>query len=346
MVVVSLAVGTTAGWFLHQATPALYKGGVLYQSNAPFTYIDPLLACDIGSEEAFPEFAPLKSQLSDLITQKISAGDAQKISVYVRSLRSGRWLEINPSSTYAPASLLKVFVMMAYYREADDADDPSILNRTITLEATATSSQEDPGEAIPHLQTGASYTVQQLITQMIKYSDNDALNTLVNNFDPKTLTAFQSIFADLSIPSPITQNESAFNFMSVDNYALIFRVLYGSTYLSSRYSEQALNLLAQAQYKEGIVAGVPANLKVAHKFGVTTVPATATSPAANELHDCGIVYYPNNHPYLVCVMTEGNDFGQLQQTIKDVSATTYTWLSNYYDHLPSSVATTTAVVRA
>jgi beta-lactamase class A len=338
-----LLVGTGAGWFAHQVSPLLYKGGVQYQSNAPFTYIDPLLACDIGSQEAFPEFAPLKSQLTSLVNKKIAAGDAQKISIYARSLRSARWFEINPSNTYAPASLLKVFVMMAYFKEADDADSPSLLQKRLLLEATATSSQEDPGEAIPHLTTGASYTIEELILQMIKYSDNDALNTLVDNFDPNTLSAFQAIFADLNIPSPVAQSEGSFNFMTVDNYALVFRVLFGSTYLSDRYSEQALGLLAQAHYKAGLAAGVPATLQVAHKFGVTTLPATAATPSTNELHDCGIVYYPNNHPYLLCVMTEGNDFAKLQQTLKDVSAVSYAWLSNYYNHLPG--ATTSTAVR-
>lgn len=334
---VCVCAGIAGGWYLHQATPSMYKGGVLYQSNAPFTYIDPLFACDVGSQEAFPEFAPLKSQLTDLINKKIAAGDAQAISVYARSLRSGRWIEINPGQTYAPASQLKVFVMMAYYREADDTDNPDLLNKKIIFEASASSTQDNPGQIIPHLVGGQAYAIQQVINQMIIYSDNDALNTLVDNFDSQTLVAFNSIFANLNIPSPVTQSESALNFMTVDNYAMIFRVLFGSTYLPTRYSEQALGLLARAQYKDGIVAGVPGNLKVAHKFGVTTVlsttTGTGTNTASNELHDCGIVYYPNNHPYLLCVMTEGQDFGKLQQSIQDISKTTYAWLSNYYDSL-------------
>jgi beta-lactamase class A len=175
---------------------------------------------------------------------------------------------------------------------------------------------------------------------MIIYSDNDALNTLVDNFDPETLNDFQGIFTDLNIPSPVTQSENSLNFMTVTDYSLVFRVLFSSTYLSNRYSEQAIALLAKAQYKAGIVAGVPSNFTVAHKFGVTTVPATANTLALNELHDCGIVYYPN-HPYLLCVMTEGNNFGQLQQTIKDISGASYSWLDTFYKNLPSSTASTT-----
>lgn len=344
LILVSLSVGTALGWYGNATSPALYKGGILRQSNTAFTYIGPLLACDIGSQEAFPEFAPLKSQLTDLINKKIAEGDAQHASVYLRSMRSARWFEINPSNTYAPASLLKVFVMMAYYKEADDSDNPGLLDKQITFEGSADPAADDPGQIIPHLTNGQTYSISRIIKQMIVYSDNDSLNTLVDNFDPHTLVAFQNIFSDLNIPSPVTQNESSLDFMTVDNYALVFRVLYGSTYLSNRYSEQALALLTQAQYKNGIVSGVPASMVVAHKFGVTTLPATTGRASVKELHDCGIVYYPQDHPYLLCIMTEGQDFARLQQSLKDISATTYSWLSDFYAHLPSAT-TTTSVVR-
>ncbi len=343
IVLLSLAIGGTGGWYLHQTTPALYKGATVRQSNTPYRYISPLLACDIGTQDAFPEFTPLKAQLEALVAQKTKAGDAQRISIYVRSLRSSRWFEINPNATYAPASLLKVFVMMAYYKEADDADSPQLLDKQITFEGSVNPATNTPGEEIPHLTNGQSYSVNRIIKQMIAYSDNDALNTLVDNFDPKTLTAFQNIFFDLNIPSPVSQSEGSLNFMTVDNYSLIFRVLYGATYLSNRYSEQAMALLAEAQYKDGIAAGVPAALTVAHKFGVTTVPAAATGGTSSELHDCGIVYYPNNHQYLLCVMTEGTDFAKLQKAIKDISAVSYAWLDNYYTHLPIAATTTPSV---
>jgi beta-lactamase class A len=321
----SLLAGVAIGWQLHQASPALYKGGLLRQSGAAFTYISPLLACDVGSPEAFPEFAPLRSQLSKLIDAKINTREADSISVYIRSMRSARWFDINGTTTYAPASLLKVFVMMAYLKEADVTDNPGLLNSYITFKASGLAEQDTPGEAIPHLVHGRAYTIRQVIEQMIRYSDNDALDTLVDNFDPQTLDAFQAIFTDLSLPSPVKQKEGSLNFMTVDNYAMVFRVLYGSTYLSHKYSEEALTLLAKAQYKDGIVAGVPAGFTVAHKFGVTTIPQTGE----HQLHDCGVVYYPD-HPYLMCVMTKGKDFAKLQEAIKEISKESYAWFDQYY----------------
>jgi hypothetical protein len=42
----------------------------------------------------------------------------------------------------------------------------------------------------------------------------------------------------------------------------------------------------------------------------------------NQLHDCGIIYYPGN-PYLLCVMTRGTDWSALEKTIQTISAMTY-----------------------
>ena len=41
-----------------------------------------------------------------------------------------------------------------------------------------------------------------------------------------------------------------------------------------------------------------------------------------QLHDCGIIYYPGN-PYLLCVMTRGDSFGELSSTIRDISDIIY-----------------------
>ena len=169
---------------------------------------------------------------------------------------------------------------------------------------------------------GAHYSVGQLIEQMISYSDNEAFYTLADHFDTNTNKYFELIFKDLNIPSPVGRNEKSLYAMSVGDYSLPFRVLYGSTYLSERYSERALALLSRSHFREGIVAGVPASVKVAHKFGVINAPMQDGSITPNELHDCGIVYN-ESAPYFLCIMTEGKDLRPLRETIQGVSDIVY-----------------------
>ncbi len=82
-------------------------------------------------------------------------------------------------------------------------------------------------------------------------------------------------------------------------------------------SAKALTYLVNSEFKEGIAGGVPSEIKVAHKFGERTLSADL-----KHLHDCGIVYYPDN-PYILCVMTRGNNYQELSNIIKTISKMTY-----------------------
>ena len=90
-----LLVGGIIGWFipspLAQQQIVSYRGALLREDDSGYQLIAPLLACDIGSAQAFPEFAPLKNTLSSLVGQKIQTGEAQSISIYLRSLKGARW---------------------------------------------------------------------------------------------------------------------------------------------------------------------------------------------------------------------------------------------------------------
>lgn len=336
-----LLVGAAAGWFGHAWVPTpMYRGSVISDNNSGYSLIDPVLAFDVGPQEAFPELNPIKQSLQNVISSEINTGQVQDVSIYFRLLKSSKWFDINPSDTYAPASLLKVFIMTSYYKENEDY--PGVLDKQLVYQGSPTPADDDPGEVIPHLTNGKLYAVRDIIKQMIIYSDNDAFNTLVDNFDAHTLEAFNGIFTDLNIPSPETQSESDLQFMTVSSYATIFRVLFSATYLSQKDSETALALLADAQYKDGIVAGVPAGITVAHKFGVRSIPASGNTPAASELHDCGIIYYPN-HPYLLCVMTQGSNFAALQDDLQQLSKTAYKAIDVYYANRPTTTSATTSL---
>ena len=88
--------------------------------------------------------------------------------------------------------------------------------------------------------------------------------------------------------------------------------------MSPARSEEALDLLTKSEFKDGLVAGVPPGVTVAHKFG----ERGAEGERMRQLHDCGIVYCPRS-PYVLCVMTRGEDFQQLIGTTEDISRLVY-----------------------
>jgi beta-lactamase class A len=95
-------------------------------------------------------------------------------------------------------------------------------------------------------------------------------------------------------------------------------------------SNQALALLSRADFNYGIKQAIPSSIEVAEKFGERSVIDSRSGRVfSRELHDCGLVYYPD-HPYLLCVMTEGPDFNELLATIREISAAAY----NFVDGTP------------
>lgn len=60
------------------------------------------------------------------------------------------------------------------------------------------------------------------------------------------------------------------------------------------------------------------------RFERITINKNNPNPITKELHDCGIIYYPER-PYLLCVMTEGNDLNELAGVIQNISKTVYEW---------------------
>jgi beta-lactamase class A len=148
---------------------------------------------------------------------------------------------------------------------------------------------------------------------MIVGSDNVALRLLEDNIDNQKI---DQVTLDLGITTATVATPT--DFMDVAEYSTLFRVLYYSTYLNKDYSEKALELLSKAEFKQGLVDSLPKNITVAHKFGEREV-----GDGTHQLHDCGIVYYPNS-PYLLCVMTKGPSFDDLAKTIQQISDKIYT----------------------
>jgi beta-lactamase class A len=204
--------------------------------------------------------------------------------------------------------------MVAYLKQSEK--DPSILTKEFVYQPDLKAGLEKiPFDDPSNLVVGGTYSVDELIKKMIIDSDNGAKNLLLSNLDTKYLL---QIYSELNLKTPDLENSYQ---ISPKAYSLFIRILYNATYLSAANSEKALSILSKATFKDGLVAGVPAGTVVAHKYGEY---ADTTNYNINfvELHDCGIVYTPQN-PYLLCVMTRGKDIKNLQNEIGAISKIVY-----------------------
>ncbi|MEP7169670.1 MAG: serine hydrolase [Bacteroidota bacterium] len=269
-----------------------------------YQFTHPLLLADKMEESK--DLSGLKNEVAQMIRQWKEAGQITAASVYVRSLNDGNWIDINPDETFNPGSLIKVPIMMTYLREAEK--NPALLNKKLTL---------DPSVKVP-LQTftgdrivaGKAYSIKELLYYMIAKSDNYATFLLNNNVN---IPEFQKLFTDVGMEKP---DVHSLDFrITAFNYSKFLRMLYNSTYLNNEDAEFALTLLTKSDFADGMLKQIPAQIKVAHKFGEWGTPKDGSN---HQLHESGIIYC-NDSPMLLTVMTKGTDVKMLPHVISEIS---------------------------
>ena len=285
-----------------------------------YHFIHPLLA--MQDKKEFLENKEFESKLLAVIQDFHSQDSTTSASVYFRDPELGRWFGIDEYEKFSPASLYKVIVMIAYLKQAES--DPQVLSQQIEFSSPSLLGDSPDTPPAERIKANTPYTVNSLFPLMIIYSDNNALNLLDGNLNPNSL---KEVYTDLGFPVPDVKDRG--DTMTAKAYALILRVLYNATYLNRPHSEEVLNLLSKSTFTDGLVAGVSPGTVVAHKFGYRLLGNSAPGTPSQELHDCGIIYYPG-HPYILCVMTKGNDHKNLRKLIRNISRATYEEVSRQY----------------
>jgi beta-lactamase class A len=301
------------------AQDLIFGGQLRDQGSSPL--IKPLLLCGVNSLEA-DDYKPLQKKIKEAVDNKLQQAQAKKISVYFRDLDTGRWAGVNENELYAPASMYKVPIMIAYYKLAEI--HPEILQQKILYDGAFDYNQQETLKPKETIQAGKEYAIDDLIKFMIVYSDNNAATLLDQHLDHDLLS---NLYAKLEIPLPPQTGDV--DFLSAKIYSRFLRILYNATYLNEEISQKVLELLSQGDFPQGIRSGAPSNVVVAEKFGERLVRSDNGSIQERELHDCGIVYYPS-HPYAVCVMTSGNDLNNLEGVISDISRLLYQEVDRQY----------------
>jgi hypothetical protein len=281
------------------------------EDSADYKFINPLLfVADVRNVES-PKYKNLEKSVENYITEAKKQGQAKNISFFFRDLNQAGWTGVGQEDLYNPGSMLKVSVLIAYFKIADEKDS-STLSSLAYYRPT-----NDPGQNYkPHYKLKPGYyTLKELLTQMIVESDNDALHILNDLHIDEIL----KIYKDLRLPDPLNEQTEL---ISPREYSRLFRVLYNVGYISNKYSEEALRILSQTGFKDGLVAGVSSStISIAHKFGESTTIVNGEIED-KQLHDCGNVYYPGK-PYFICIMTKGSDFPTLSKIISDISKITF-----------------------
>jgi beta-lactamase class A len=315
LMVISISLGIGLGLCLNTTPKEPDTSEQVRLGAGVFT--NPLLECEVAKDAINSPKVYFDTELKTMIKKINDENKPTDISLYYRDLNNGPVISINDDEFFMPASLLKVPVMMSYFKHAEK--DPSILLKKIVF--TENKSVEFTPNFLPEktLEMNHVYTVEELIDRMITYSDNQALALLWPGI---SMDEYVDLYKALGVDPRVVTDPS--HGISVKEYSRFFRILYNSSYISHDYSEKALETLSKSTFDDGIKKYIPNNIKVAGKFGERDL-----GDGMRQLHECAIVYYPN-HPYLLCIMTKGTDQKVLANTISEISRFIFTKINNQY----------------
>lgn len=287
-----------------------------------YKYISPLLVCNTGFNFQGLISSQFEKSLNDYYQKALNDETIFVSSVYYRDLQSGEEIEINPEEKYYPASLRKVPLLIALFKIVENNLD--YLDKTrVRLSGLDQNLQQEiiPADvALP----GKEYTLHQLAEKMIINSDNNSASALTSLVGVETVVV---LFEKLKVPFVVFNSD----YLAVDNrdfitahdYSIFLRVLYNATYLNTSASEKVIELMVKSKYENGLRAGVPSHVEVAHKFGLLSEKDDSGLVGVRQLHDCGIVYHPKR-PYLLCVMTKSRaPIEKIEIYLKGISELVY-----------------------
>jgi len=263
-----------------------------------------------SSKHFIVNFQPLKTEIQDIQNQY-----PQKTYIYFLYLNSGVSIGLNEHDDFTAASTVKVPLAMAVLRAVEEGK----MQLTDTYSLTSADLDDRYGN-LYQAGVDATFTTDQLLKIMLENSDNTAMNALF------------SMMANIGISSPLTDVYQSFGwvfdvgvtptFNEIDAKTLstMFVALYNATYLNVDHSEEILNYLDQSSFDDKIVSGVPVNISVAHKIGISEPDQTFS--------DCGIVYASNRN-YLLCVASAGAPEDQATQFVSSVSKAIYDYVISH-----------------
>ena len=162
-------LGAGIGWLM--ARPAAIKCAADYQ------WLNQALDCESKPVISKKLYLTFKNKLADQINVWKREGKTEEVAVFFRDLENGPTFGINDREKFIPASLLKMPLMLAYFKLAED--EPSLLAQKLVYNSASLALdriQTISSEKI--LELDKPYTIDELIFRMAAYSDNRAYNLL------------------------------------------------------------------------------------------------------------------------------------------------------------------------
>lgn len=221
-------------------------------------------------------------------------------------------VEINADKSFVAASTAKVPILLTLYKKIEQGD----ITKSQMLTVTAADKATGTGYFIS-LSNGSKKSVIQTAEAMIKASDNTATNMIIRRLGDGNYTNGRKVIQSFADELGATGTNMTTNDITARDLALYFQKLHRYETTTAELSEEMLTLLTQDEkmddtFKTRLVAGVPEDVRVAHKIGSQT----------GSITDAGIIYLPRKN-YLVVVNVTNGGWLEADAKIAHISKVIY-----------------------
>jgi len=253
----------------------------------------------------------------------VVAASGAEVGVYYRSLGpGGDSVTVGADVRMHAASTMKVPVMMRLY--LDEAEGLRALDDSVEITRTFRSivdgtpfdlPAESDSDTTFYGRVGERVPLRELVDRMITWSSNLATNIVIQEADPRRVTAMlRELGADSMEVLRGVEDLKAFEAgLSNTTTARDLGVVMAEVASGARFSEHArqemLATLERQHFRENIPAGLPPGTRVANKTGSIT----------GHNHDAAVVFPADAPPYVLAVMVRGLEGDAAAALIAEVS---------------------------
>jgi len=270
------------------------------------------------------------SSLRTAIERRL-APETGTVAVAVIDLGRGDTVFRNADLRYHAASTMKVPVLIQLARDVDSGrtawDDSVPIRNSFVSIVDGSPFTLDPGDdsdSSLYVLEGRRIPQRRLAELMIERSSNLATNLLIARLDPVRVNATaHQLGADSIQVRRGVEDDKAYarglnNTTTARDLATLLAAIQQRRAASPAATTEILRMLLGQEFNEGIPAGLPRGVRVAHKTGSITA----------LLHDAAIVYPAGRAPYVLVVLTRGyKDEAEAARLIADISRIVYRHLT-------------------
>jgi beta-lactamase class A len=215
--------------------------------------------------------------------------------IYIYELENGWSYGLNQDLVFPAASLIKLPIMIRAYQKSESGE--------LDLEETYFLKETDKrvGAGILESQAaGTSYTYRELIRLMAHYSDNTAAKIISDLLGEGEIEA---AIKDIGMEkTTFSENET-----TPTDIGLLLKKLYQGELISSENRDELLDFLTETAFEDRIPAGLPEEVRVAHKIGTETA----------SFSDAAIILA--EEPFILVIMSRGALESEAEKILVEIS---------------------------